>query len=226
MPKPRQITKAFLQEIAWNKKGKVIHEGEKVTVQFNPETLKVTLSNQIANKNNKGGGAIQFASQGTSKLTFDIWFDVTAKQPDGKTENDVRKLTKEIIKFMKVKKVTKNKKDKFIPPGARFQWGSFLFEGVMESINESLEFFSEDGRPLRASVSVSLTKQNVDIKILTINKAPDKKATGTTPKTQAKAGETFSDVMARKGDDLNKLQERAYEYGLDDTLRIPAGQRF
>ena len=43
----------------------------------------------------------------------------------------------------------------------RFQWGSFLFEGVMDSMDETLEFFSADGRPLRAKVSISITSQDI-----------------------------------------------------------------
>ena len=43
----------------------------------------------------------------------------------------------------------------------RFQWGTFLFEGVIESLNESLEYFSEDGTPLRGKVSVGLTRQEI-----------------------------------------------------------------
>ena len=41
-----------------------------------------------------------------------------------------------------------------MPPGVRFLWGSFQFDGMMDSLEETLEFFSPDGRPLRASVSL------------------------------------------------------------------------
>ncbi|MCK7496578.1 MAG: hypothetical protein MZW92_40930 [Comamonadaceae bacterium] len=38
------MTKAFLQEITWDSSGKVVSEGRRFAVQFNPETLKLTLN--------------------------------------------------------------------------------------------------------------------------------------------------------------------------------------
>ena len=43
----------------------------------------------------------------------------------------------------------------------RFLWGSFQFDGLMDSLEESLEFFSNDGRPLRASMSLALSQQKI-----------------------------------------------------------------
>ncbi|MDH5181419.1 MAG: hypothetical protein OEY07_17280, partial [Gammaproteobacteria bacterium] len=186
---PVPVTKAFLQEIEWDKHGNVKKEHARVPVQFNPESLKVAFSNQIAGDNNKGGSALQFASKGTTKLSFEMWFDVSVYSGTD-AEGDVRKLTEKVVKFMRTKGTTgKGDKTKYIPPGCRFQWGSFLFEGVVESINENLEFFSDKGVPLRASVSVSMTKQDVDIKFASLENAKaatNKSAVGTQPQQQAR----------------------------------------
>jgi hypothetical protein len=61
----------------------------------------------------------------------------------------VRKLTREVAAFMQTTQRGSGRQAKYTPPGVRFQWGSFLFEGVMESMNEALEYFSETGKPLR-----------------------------------------------------------------------------
>lgn len=245
MPQPANITKAFLQEITWDSNGHVASEGRKVTVQFNPESLKVAFSNQLAGQNNRGGSALQFTSRGTTKLTFEIWFDVTAQHPQaaqaaqntqtaqaapqgqgGHTATahhapaDVRFFTAQVAAFMKTTKKGSGSKAKYTPPGCRFQWGSFLFEGVMESINETLEFFSEEGRPLRASVSVSLTKQDVEVEFPP-HQGPTQTA-GTQPQQIARAGDSVQSMSAREGHPHN-WQPRAAANHVENPARVAPG---
>jgi hypothetical protein len=155
------LKKADLQEIRWNKNQEAEEVGKPIPVQFNPESLKLAYANQNASGDQRGGSAIQYVGSGTTKLTFDLWFDVTSAHhsPETTPPGDVRELTQKVLHFITPQK--SGKKDKFVPPGVRFHWGTFLFEGVMESLNESLEYFSEDGVPLRAKVSVSLSKQEI-----------------------------------------------------------------
>ena len=40
-----------------------------------------------------------------------------------------------------------------------FEWGSFVFEGYIDSYKETLDFFAPEGVPLRATLSLSLTEQ-------------------------------------------------------------------
>lgn len=228
MSSPKTITKAFLQKIEWDKDNNVKKAYEKILVQFNPESLKVTFSNQIAGDNKKGGSAIQFASMGTTKLSFELWFDVTVLQ--GTTAapavDDVRKLTRNVIAFMKTgkKNTGSARKPKYTPPGCRFQWGSFLFEGVVESINENLEYFSDKGKPLRASVSVSMTKQDVEVKIAKTNAeaATNRQGAGTRPQQQARTGDSAQNMSAREGR-AEEWQQRALEQNVEDPLRMPEG---
>lgn len=156
-----KLKKADLQEIRWNKNQEAEEVGKPIPVQFNPESLKLAYANQNASGDQRGGSAIQYVGSGTTKLTFDLWFDVTSAHhsPETTPPGDVRELTQKVLHFITPQK--SGKKDKFVPPGVRFHWGTFLFEGVMESLNESLEYFSEDGVPLRAKVSVSLSKQEI-----------------------------------------------------------------
>lgn len=251
MPQPTNITKAFLEPITWDSTGKAItvHDDpdmpKKIQVQFNPESLKIAFSNQLAGQNNRGGSAIQFASRGTTKLSFEMWFDVTAQhhsnqqgaqhhqapaqahqtqagqnaQPQPAID-DVRRLTAQIAAFMKTKKSGSGEKAKYTPPGCRFQWGTFLFEGVMESINETLEFFSEQGKPLRASVSVSLTKQDVEVTFPP--QPPATQTAGTHPQQQARAGDSVQSMSAREGHP-HDWQERAIANDVEDPIRVALG---
>lgn len=193
MPEPTPPSKALLQEITWKDRQPVPGE-RKVEVQFNPETLKVSYAVQKAGGDQRGGGSTQFLGNGTTKLSFDLVFDVSVHRGEVR---DVRQLTKEIADFM----APKTGETEDAPTGVRFLWGTFLFEGVMDSLNESLELFSEDGRPLRASVSVSLSRQDVYFKLGQEKKsnAPAKVSPGTRPLEQVRRGDTVQDLAARSG---------------------------
>src|SRR5919199_1801842 len=42
-------------------------------------------------------------------------------------------------------------------PTVDFQWGTFLFTGTVDSMDETLDLFSEGGVPLRATVNLSMS---------------------------------------------------------------------
>jgi phage tail-like protein len=73
-----------------------------------------------------------------TRLGLELWFDVA-----GAREDDVQRLTKPVAYFAGV-------------PALRFQWGTFRFDGHVEALEQSLELFSADGRPLRARVELTL----------------------------------------------------------------------
>ena len=161
----QKIQKAQLIKIEWDTDN-IPQEvkNSPVDVQFNPETLKVNYYNQLSGGVSSVSSARQFVGTDTTKLSLDLWFDVTVladNDPNNKID-DVRILTKKIIDFITPKE--KTAESQHIPPGVRFIWGSFMFDGVMDSINENLEFFSEDGMPLRASVSISIASQEIQFK--------------------------------------------------------------
>jgi hypothetical protein len=162
MPAPKQVQRAELQQVRWDGQDLGETVGEPFRVQFNPETLKVSFANQTSGQNPSGGSAQQYVGQGKTSLSLDLWFDVTAapEASAGETEppKDVRELTKKVLFFITPIPASR---DRFLPPGVQFLWGSFLFQGIMESANETLEFFSEEGKPLRASMSVMLTQQSI-----------------------------------------------------------------
>ena len=167
-------------------------------VQFNPETLKVSFANQIATPtgagDQNGTPARQFVGAGTTKLSLQLWFDVNAPLSDdagsgtGQAVDDVRKLTQKVAFFI----TPQPEGTQFVPPAVRFLWGSFQFDGLMDSLEESLEFFSSDGKPWRASMSLSLSQQKITKFIFRPTSGPPgtggTPARGTSPLTQAPAG--------------------------------------
>jgi len=117
-----------------------------VEVHFNPASLQYTVSNTLE-KQGSGTKSKQFVSQSTAKLTMDLIFDTTS---DGQ---DVRIFTEKVARFMMPD-------EKKVPPVIVFEWGTYKFQGMMEAYKETLDFFAPSGVPLRASVNLTLSKQD------------------------------------------------------------------
>jgi len=196
--------------------------GNQATVQFNPETLKVTFANQIVqpkgNDQAAGNAGRQFVGEGTTKLALQLWFDASASD-DG--VDDVRRLTEPVVFFMRPQKAQEDP-TKLAPPGVRFQWGSFLFDGLVESLDQSLEFFSPDGKPLRASMSLTLSQQKIlEVKFQDPGQAPA--LPGQSPLSIAKAGDTIQNMVGRTGG-ASPWQAIAAANGIEDALRLAPGR--
>lgn len=214
MPQPAQLTRAEFREIKWDENRQVSETGKKVSVQFNPQTLKVTFSNQLTGGDQGGGAAKQFVGKGSTKFSLELWFDVTIPW-NGKGEDpkgDVRNLTKEVVYFI----TPQPEGDKFLPPGLRFVWGTFLFDGIVESMDESLEFFSEEGKPLRSKMTLGVSQQEIQFQFNEPSAgAPAAAGTngsaqpGTQPMEQARDGDTVQNMAARSGrtDDWKSIAE-------------------
>jgi hypothetical protein len=193
--------------------------GREVEVQFNPESLKVTFANQIVEP--KGGNQAagnagrQFVGAGTTKLALTLWFDVTSVEAGKDSVDDVRRLTQMVVYFMQPQTSDNDPRD-LAPPGVRFQWGSFIFDGMVDGLEETLEFFSPDGKPLRASISLSFSQQ----KILNT----EFEGNGRVPARQvaAKQNESVAGMAGRGG--RKDWQGIAAANGIEDPLRLPAGQ--
>lgn len=207
MPDSVKLEKAELRQLDAEFKNEINPE-KTAKVQFNPESLKVAFANQIATPagagDQKGTPARQFVGAGTTKLTLQLWFDITAPMPAGeKQEDDVRKLTQKVAYFITPVQEGKN----YVPPSVRFIWGSFQFDGLMDSLEESLEFFSPEGRPLRASMVLNLSQQKITE--FTIKDVPASAATtpGTRPLTEAPKDKSLPELADSqgKGDDWQSI---------------------
>jgi hypothetical protein len=122
------MIKAELVEL--NPESRRPRRGTRVVVQFNPELLHIS------------------HAVGTSTLRMQLWFDMSGDEEHA-ARVDVRTLTSRVAYF------TRPRSERL--PVVRFSWGTFQFDGMLESMDETLEFFSADGRPLRASLSLVLT---------------------------------------------------------------------
>lgn len=207
-----------------------------VEVQFNPASLKI----QRKNNTDRGGATKntqrrQNLSAEHATLTFDLEFD-TAEGENG-APKDVQDKTAEIRQFVDP---PKGGKKGAAPPRVRFVWGTFVFMGIVTSISEDYDYFSSDGRPLRAKLSLSLTEQDLafeageDGAAARTAKAatrPGESAAGTglgdsgtrdpTQAALAQLGESVQQLLTRL--DLDPGAWRAAMNGLDSPLALAAG---
>jgi hypothetical protein len=221
------LAKAQLEELDVAMKPKP--GGKKVTVQFNPETLKVSYTNPVAAANGRRDesdkSAAQTPASGTAKLAVQLWLDVTAPVPSGVTPaDDVRKLTQELIFFVLPRERGANDPPTS-SPGVRFRWGSFQFDGIVDSLEESLEFFSSDGRPLRAGVSLGISQtQTQKVTILPTGASPGGGLpAGTSPLAIAQAGASLQQMAAAAGVGKD-WQAIASANGIENPRILPPGQ--
>lgn len=122
--------------------------GESFKVHFNPQTLQYTITNTLANTGS-GNTTKQYTGESTGKLTLDLIFDTTD------TGEDVRLHTIKVAKLMEP-----GDNEEKTPPIVKFDWGLYTFSGMVESYRETIDFFSADGVPLRASVNLTLSSQD------------------------------------------------------------------
>lgn len=127
-----------------------------VEVHFNPASLVYTIENSTKQQSGDPKRR-QFAAQFSGKLTMDLQFDTTG------TGEDVRQTTNKIAKFMQAPSdsgTNSSSGNAQAQPVVSFEWGSYEFKGTLETFKETIDFFSADGVPLRALVSIGLARQD------------------------------------------------------------------
>lgn len=151
-------------------------ERQHITVQFNPASLRVTLSNTLdADRAGGGGGgpAAQFIDKSESTLAIELLFDTSVGEPEqvepgeggGQSlHQDVRELTRRIaVAFMQPRQSSEQRLQ--APLRCQFQWGSFLFTGMLATYSETLDFFASSGIPLRAKLALTFKEDRFQFEI-------------------------------------------------------------
>jgi hypothetical protein len=129
-----------------------------LAVMFNPASLKITLTNQTQDEKSGGKqqGQPKQSTQGTTKkLETELIFDTTD------TGYDVRLVYQALTDVMapapeQIAAGGKAAPDQSPPPAVVFTWGKFRFDGVIESVNETLDFWSWEGLALRSTVQLTI----------------------------------------------------------------------
>lgn len=167
-----------------------------IDVQFNPVTLKINLSNTLkASEQSGSSSAAQFVEKSSSSLSLELFFDTTRKEEDSGYEqgSDVRNLTGEIAtQFIQPEKSGSDMK---APKRCLFQWGAFEFIGMIESYDETLDYFSPGGTPLRAKLALKLKEDRFQFRQTNDFSDPTKPAVPSlSPRGQDKEPEAGPDI--------------------------------
>jgi hypothetical protein len=213
------LAKAKLYEVKWQKDKAEpvrVNGNNDVEVQFNPQTLKLTYANENKSANQPSGSASQYVGNGTTKLSVELLFDTS------QTGSDVRYWSAKVGYFIRPTKQP-DQKNKRVPPGVSFEWGTFKFPGVLDSLQETLDYFSEDGVPLRATIALGISRLDIVFPdIAPPGAAPSAGVPATAPLDQARAGDNVP-KMAGRGNKSANWKSVAAANNIDDPLHIPAG---
>ncbi len=126
--------------------------GEPIDVQFNPVSLSYEVSNSL-DQQNRDATRRQIVTASNARLSLELQFDSTT------TGESVREMTLPIKRLLRPDEADTQVTYDIVPPVVRFEWGNFLFSGLIESYRETLDFFSPEGVPLRALVSIAMAHQ-------------------------------------------------------------------
>lgn len=157
-------------------------------VQFNPASLEYTISNEFDDRNGNNG-ARQFVKKSTAKLTMTLVFDTTD------VGTSVRDVTANIANLLQPTKDGTKK----AAPKIQFGWGTYSFNGVAEQFKETIDFFSADGVPLRSSIALTLSSQEVEFQS-TKSPAPAVDRSAQPDPVSAPAGASPQDISNSLGD--------------------------
>jgi hypothetical protein len=122
-----------------------------LVVDFNPQSLRLTHETsgpRGAQQPDAGNGRAkqtnppQLTGFGTD-LSLDLLFDTS------RAGADVRDKT---VKLVELTRPAKDGSGRAV----RFTWGSFLFDGTIRTLGETIDLFGADGMPLRATVALTL----------------------------------------------------------------------
>lgn len=230
MSNAMRLEKAELRQLDADLRNEIKRENW-TKLQFNPESLKVSFANQIQTPtgagDQSGTPSRQFVGAGTTKLALAVYFDATAPPAEGEPPvDDVRKLTQKVAYYITPQAEGKQ----FIPPAVRFVWGSFQFDGIMDGLEENLEFFSAEGKPLRASMTLSLSQQRITKFTFRgtggggLPSFPGGGGMpGTNPLTEAAAGATVQGLAAQAGLG-DSWQAIASANGIENPRHLAPGQ--
>jgi hypothetical protein len=199
--------------------------GSPLTVHFNPASLVYSVENSVAQQSGNPKKA-QYVAQFSGKLTMDLQFDTTD------SGSDVRTVTNQVALFMQASGNASAAAQNSAPPSANgnssgpppkappvlmFQWGTYQFQGIMDSFKETIDFFSNDGVALRALVSIGLSRQDQ-----VFDEGANLSGTTTSGSLVPSSSTDSAQSMATRGGDPGAARQLGADNGLE-SLRFTGG---
>lgn len=186
---------------------------EAVDVQFNPETLKIQLSNRVEGGRSQGRQVRQYIGNSSTVFNLDLEFD---SADEGSTEEPLSVLEKTRFLEQFIQPKTDGDQSEEKPEKLRFAWGNLIIDGIVESIDMEFDHFAFNGYPLHAKVALSMKEQRIEFAF--------KKKSGGVANPQAAlalGGELPAQMAARLG--LDPGNWRGLGLDLSLGLELEAG---
>jgi hypothetical protein len=124
--------------------------GVELTVDFDPKSLSLTYTpTGIATASTAGDNRTvnktppQQTGQSAS-MTVELTFDTST------TNTSVQEKTEQLVAL-----TLPNQQSRRV---LQFSWGNFLFHGMLNSLGQTIDFFSDTGTPLRATMNLTLSR--------------------------------------------------------------------
>lgn len=197
-------------------------ENTHITVQFNPASLRLNISNntQADTSGGNSGNAAQYVDRSSSTLTLTLLFDTSVAREGIEANTDVRMQTNRIVSTFLVPQPAQGQAPQ-APARCRFQWGSFAFVGMLSSYAETLDFFAPEGIPLRATLALTLKEDRYEFQ-----RDPSVSARrDALPPLFASvpSGATANQVTESAGKDGSQWRDMALANGVEDPRNMPPG---
>ncbi|MBW4720271.1 LysM peptidoglycan-binding domain-containing protein [Saccharothrix sp. SC076] len=190
-----------------------------VAFQFNPGTLALQKSvewRRLPARMASSTSLPEFVGSGPRTLSVDVFLDATATH-DNSVEQNVEKL---MVACVPTKKSIGNKKP--ASPWVRFEWGtakSVSFDGVLSSLSVAYSLFDVDGKPLRATCSLSIEEAGVE----TAGQNPTSGSREARRAHRVVAGDSLPQLAWREYGDPNAWRVIAEANGIDDPMVLTPG---
>lgn len=206
--------------------------GESFDVQFNPTSLRLTLTNKASGGTTSTNPVRQIVGPSESTLALDLIFD-SADEGTSSNPVSVRERTSRLELFL-----FPRNNEEHAPPRIRFEWGDMIIDGTVDSLTVDFDHFAANGKPLRAKVSLSIKGQDRARELQPIqpgarqgapapgaasNSGPGGGGNGASAPNAVKAlaGESAGELAARLG--LDPAAWRGLELGGESSLSLSAG---
>lgn len=192
-----------------------------VQFQFNPGTLSLAKTVEWRRKPARMAGQAstpEFVGSGPRTLSVDVFLDATATH-DNSVETGVGNL---MVACVPTKTSIGNKKP--ASPWVRFEWGtakSVSFYGVLSSLSVVYSLFDVDGKPLRATCSLTIEEAGVD----TPGQNPTSGSREARRTHRVVAGDSLPQLAWREYGDTSAWRVIAEANEIDDPLvLVPGGE--
>lgn len=190
----------------------VEHTGSHFDVMFNPEEYSLSKDNNFSSQNVPGLSSplLQFVHGNLQTLDMELYFDTYEDRRDVREESE------------KVRSLMDIDGDLHAPPILQVSWASLQFRCVLARVNQKFTMFLEDGRPVRARLTVTFNE------FIDPERQRSRENNQTADYTKSHTvieGETISTIATAHYEDPTLWRPIAIANQLADVRSLEAGQQ-